>query len=179
MFYNLYYNKHCFDKFIHFGSGAELNTPSNPYGLSKKIINDLIKSEHGFFNIRIFGVFDENELNTRFIKSSILKYLNKTPITIHQDKYMDFYYMGDLINLVHEYVIGNPYTSLPKISECSYRKKYKLSDIASFINTLGNYKVPINIVDSAKGDSYIGTTVFNMITIGLEQGIINTYNKLK
>ena len=179
MFYNLYYNKHCFDKFIHFGSGAELNTPSNPYGLSKKIINDLIKSEHGFFNIRIFGVFDENELDTRFIKSSILKYLNKTPITIHQDKYMDFYYMGDLINLVHEYVIGNPYTSLPKISECSYRKKYKLSDIASFINTLGNYKVPINIVDSAEGDSYTGTTVFNMITIGLEQGIINTYNKLK
>ena len=62
MFYNLYYNKHCFGKFIHFGSGAELNNPSDPYGLSKKIINELIKPEPGFYNIRIFGIFDENEL---------------------------------------------------------------------------------------------------------------------
>ena len=76
MFYNLYYNKSHFNKFIYFGSGAELENPSDPYGLSKKIINDLIKYEFGFFNIRIFGVFDENELNTRFIKSSIEKYLN-------------------------------------------------------------------------------------------------------
>ena len=29
MFYNLYYNKAHFDKFIHFGSGAELGTPSD------------------------------------------------------------------------------------------------------------------------------------------------------
>ena len=72
MFYNLYYNKHCFGKFIHFGSGAELNSPTDPYGLSKKIINELIKPEPGFYNIRIFAVFDENELDTRFIKTNIL-----------------------------------------------------------------------------------------------------------
>ena len=179
MFYNLYYNKHCYDKFIYFGSGAELGTPSDPYGLSKKIINDLIKHEHGFFNIRIFGVFDENELETRFIKTNIKKYLNKEPITIYQDKYMDFFYMEDLVNLINDYIIGNPYTSLPKISECSYRTKYTLSDISNFINTLDTYKVPINILDSTIGNPYMGKTTPRLRLIGLEQGIKNTYNQLK
>ena len=82
MFYNLLSNKHCFNNLIHFGSGAELGTPDSPYGISKNIINRIIKHEPNFHNIRIFAVFDENELNTRFIKSSIKKYINKTPIKI-------------------------------------------------------------------------------------------------
>lgn len=176
MFYNLYYNKLCYGKFIHFGSGAELGNPSDPYGLSKKIINDLIEHEPNFFNIRIFGVFDQYELGTRFIKANIKHYLNEESITIYQDKYMDFFYMKDLINLVDYYIKGS---ELPKISECCYEKKYTLSDIASFINTLNTYKVPINILNPEIGNPYIGKTTPNLSLIGLEQGIITTFNKLK
>lgn len=179
MFYNLYYNKSHFNKFIHFGSGAELGTPSDPYGLSKKIINDLIKYEHGFFNIRIFGVFDENELETRFIKSNIKRYLKKQPIIIHQNKKMDFFYMKDLVKVVKEYIIGNPYTSLPKITECSYREKVTLLDVAHIINKLDNYKVPIKLLDSSKCSDYIGNTTPNLSLIGIEKGILETYQKLK
>jgi len=178
MFYNLFYNKAHFGKFIHFGSGAELGTPSDPYGLSKKIINDLIKSESNFFNIRIFGVFDENELDTRFIKASINRYINNEEIIIHQDKQMDFFYMKDLVSLVKQYLQGNS-TFLPKISECSYREKYTLLDIANIINTLSDYKVSIKLLDSSKGVSYIGKTTPNLKVIGLEQGIKEVYNKLK
>ena len=92
MFYNLYYNSHCFGKCIQFGSGAELNKPNTPYGLSKKIINDLIQPEMGFYNVRIFAVFNEDELDTRFIKSNIKRYINKEEIIIHQNKQMDFFY---------------------------------------------------------------------------------------
>jgi len=179
MFYNLYYNKSCFEKFIHFGSGAELENPSNPYGLSKRIINDLIKYEHGFFNIRIFGMFDENELDTRFIKANIKRYINKEEIIIHQNKHMDFFYIPDLISLVNEYIIGNAHTSLSKITECSYREKYTLHDIASIINQLSNYKVPIKVLDSSKGTPYIGSTPPVRKFIGLENGIQQVYNKLK
>lgn len=179
MFYNLYYNKTWFDKFIYFGSGAELGSPSNPYGLSKKIINDLIKYEHGFFNIRIFGVFDENELDTRFIKANIKKYLNKEPIIIHQNKFMDFFYMEDLVSLVNMYVLGNPYTSLPKISECSYRESITLLDIADMINELDTYKVPINVINPGIGASYSGNNTPNLKLIGLKQGLKTTFNKLK
>ena len=37
MFENLFLNKSNYNKFIHFGSGAQYN-PNTPYGLSKKLI---------------------------------------------------------------------------------------------------------------------------------------------
>lgn len=176
MFYNLYYNKHHFNKLIHFGSGAELGQPFTPYGLSKKIINDLIQSELGFYNIRIFGVFDKNELDTRFIKSNIKRYINKEPIIIHQNKHMDFFYMKDLVFLVDYYIKEN---HLPKVAECSYQEKYTLLDIANIINQLSDYKVPIEQLDFAIGDSYIGVTTPDLKFLGLKQGILETYHKLK
>jgi GDP-L-fucose synthase len=175
MFYNLYYNKLHFNKFIHFGSGAELGQPNDPYGLSKKIINELISSEPDFYNIRIFGVFDENELDTRFIKNNIKHYLNKEEIIIHQNKLMDFFYMEDLITLVKHYIKEN---HLPKIAECSYPEKYSLLDIAHLINNLSNYKVPIKQLDLIEGKAYIGKTSLDLGYVGLEQGIKEVYNKL-
>jgi UDP-glucose 4-epimerase len=176
MFYNLYYNKHKFDKLIHFGSGAEKGNPSDSYGLSKKIIYDLTKNITNFYNIRIFAVFDENELNTRFIKNNIKRYINKEEIIIHQDKLMDFFYMEDLVTLVKHYIEEN---HLPKVAECSYTKKYSLLNIANIINNLSNYKVPIKQLDSTTGQPYIGKTYTNLSYIGLEQGIKEVYNKLK
>jgi nucleoside-diphosphate-sugar epimerase len=176
MFYNLYYNKLHFNKFIYFGSGAELGQPNDPYGLSKKIINELISPEPDFYNIRIFGVFDENELDTRFIKNNIKYYLNKEEIIIHQNKLMDFFYMKDLITLIKHYIKEN---HLPKIAECSYIKKYSLLDIAYLINNLSDYKVPIKQLDSTEGKAYIGKTSLDLNYIGLEQGIKEVYNKLK
>lgn len=176
MFYNLYYNKSCFGKFIHFGSGAELGQPNTPYGLSKKIINELIQPELNFYNLRIFAVFDENELDTRFIKGNIKRYLNKEEITIHQDKQMDFFYMGDLVKLVKHYIDEN---HLPKVTECRYSQSIKLSDIANLINNLSNHKVPIKILDSAEGKPYTGNTYKDLPYINLKQGILNTYNRLK
>ena len=176
MFYNLLNNKHCFGKLIHFGSGAELGIPIDPYGLSKNIINKIINTEPNFYNIRIFGVFDENELDTRFIKTNIKKYINKEEIIIHQDKQMDFFYMKDLIKLV-KYYIKEPH--LPKVAECSYVKKYSLLDLANIINSLSDYKVPIKQLDSTIGSTYIGKTYTNLPYIGLKLGIKETYNKLK
>ena len=176
MFYNLYYNQHCFRKLISFGSGAELGQPTDPYGLSKKIINEFLKPEINFYNLRIFAVFDENELNTRFIKSNIKRYINKEEIIIHQDKLMDFFYMEDLIKLVKHYIEEN---HLPKVAECSYAKKYSLLDIANIINNLSDYKVPIKQLDSTTGQSYIGKTYTNLPYVGLKQGIKTVYNKLK
>ena len=178
MFYNLLNNKHNFNKFIHFGSGAELNMPTDPYGLSKNIISRIIDSEPNFYNIRIFGVFDENELDTRFIKNSIKRYINKQSIEIHQDKLMDLFYMKDLIKLVKYYIKHNK--SLPKNIDCIYDACIKdyLSDIANIINNLSNYKVKINIGEG-KGKNYVGSNnPLNIEWIGLEQGIKKTYKQL-
>jgi GDP-L-fucose synthase len=180
MFYNLLNNKHCFSKLIHFGSGAELNMPSDPYGLSKNIISRIIDNEDNFYNIRIYGVFDKNELDTRFIKSNIKRYINKQPIEIHQDKLMDFFYMEDLVKLVKCYTRQGRthYLHLPKNIDCTYETDPSLSDIANIINNLSNYKVKINIGEG-RGKDYVGyLNPLNIKWVGLEQGIKKTYKKL-
>ena len=175
MFYNLLNNKHCFGKLINFGSGAELGMPSDPYGLSKNIISKIIDNEDNFYNIRIYGVFDENELDTRFIKSNIKRYINKESIEIHQDKLMDFFYMEDLVELVKHYIYKN---NLPKNIDCTYSKYTSLLDISHIINNLSTYKVKINI-GKGKGKKYIGNPILlNIKWVGLKQGIKETYKNI-
>tara|TARA_R110000796_G_scaffold138276_3_gene254404 strand:+ start:157 stop:918 length:762 start_codon:yes stop_codon:yes gene_type:complete len=176
MFYNLLNNKHCFNKLIHFGSGAELEMPTDPYGLSKNVINKIINQESNFYNIRIFGVFDKDELDTRFIKNCIKCYINNEPIKIYQNKFMDFFYMEDLIKLIKYYIYKE---NLPKNIDCTYGKNTSLLDIAHIVNSLSSHKVEINIGEG-KGKNYTGSPILlNIKWIGLKQGIKETYNKLK
>lgn len=177
MFYNLTANKNKFSKLISFGSGAELGYPSTPYGISKHIINKIIDTEPNFYNIRVYGVFGVNELNTRFIKNNIIKYLNKEPLIIHQNKYMDFIFIDDLIKVV-EHVIQNPAEST---SEAIYIEPYSLLDIASMINDLSNHKSEIIVEQEELGVPYVGylySFQYQLDYTGLKKGIEKVYKKL-
>lgn len=178
MYYNIMAHRKNFHKLLHFGSGAELTLPDSPYGISKKVIANSISEIDNFFNLRLYAVFDANELDQRFIKSNIIRYLKKYPIIIHQDKFMDFFYMGDLCRVV-DYYINNDVSILPKSAECGYEKKYLLSDIANIINNLDNYKVPIVIENEGLLQDYTGKESLNIDFQGLEEGIKTTYNQLK
>jgi len=176
MYYNLISHKNKFKKFIHFGSGAELFAQNTPYGLSKHVIKESILEKNNFYNLRIFAVFDENELDSRFIKSNIKRYINKESIIIHDDKFMDFFYMEDLILLVEKYINND---NLNKEIECIYNNPYKLSDIANFINNLEEYKVDI-IIENNNSKNYIGEyNNLEMEYYGLVEGIKKVYNFLK
>ena len=179
MYDNLMHCRNKFGRLIHFGSGAEEFSDS-PYGFSKHIINRLMKLDPKSVNIKIYAVFDANELDTRFIKNNIQRYINREDMIIHQDKKMDFFYMKDLISLV-EWLINQREEEFP-IQEinCSYLEKNTLTQIAKMINSLSDYKVNIKIENEGQGDDYCDThpiMPFNLI--GLEQGIKETYNKLK
>jgi nucleoside-diphosphate-sugar epimerase len=179
MYDNLMHCRNKFGRLIHFGSGAEKFLDS-PYGFSKHIINRLMKLDPKSVNIKIYAVFDANELDTRFIKNNIQRYINCEDMVIHQDKKMDFFYMKDLISLV-EWLINQRKEEFP-IQEinCSYLEKNTLTQIAKMINSLSDYKVNIKIENEGQGDDYCDThpiMPFNLI--GLEQGIKETYNKLK
>jgi len=178
MYYNLLQHKSNYGKLIHFGSGAEYYNPESPYGLSKRIIAKSILKQDRFYNIRIFGVFDENELDTRFIKSNIIRYINKEPMLI-QNKKMTFFYMKDLIKLI-TYYIETADSHLLKEANCSYINSISLHDIANMINELSDYKVPI-YMDTAMVSDYESklNTPYGLHYIGLANGIQETYNKLK
>lgn len=176
MYYNLLQCRSSYKKFIYFGSGAELYDRENPYGSSKYVMSQSIKDKENFFNLRIFGVFDENELDTRFIKSNIKRYINKQSIEVYEDKYMDFIYMPDLIRIVDEYINKD---NLPKQIDCVYNKTCSLTRIAQIINNLSDYTVDIKI-NKVNGKNYIGSGIQILIDfIGLEDGIKQVFEKLK
>jgi GDP-L-fucose synthase len=174
MYYNLLDNRSHFDKLINFGSGAELYLKDTFYGLSKHIIRQSILGINGFYNLRIFGVFDENELETRFIKGNILRYLRKEPIQIYEDKRMTFFHMSDLVELVTSYINGD---LTDKEVECAYDANHSLLDISDMINTLSDYKVPIVVQSDIMGTYYIGWN--SSIGDKLSERIVEVYNKLK
>jgi GDP-L-fucose synthase len=177
MIFNLHENKHTFNKLITFGSGAEIFQPNTSYGISKKAIAEIVNATENWYNLRIFGVFDQNELSTRFIKGNILRYLRKKPMMLHGDKIMDFYYMNDLMTLLDHYIQT---TTLDKTVNCSYNEKYTLTYLANFINNLDNHKVPVIIESTGDLQFYCGNAHNVSITeVGVKQGIINTFNYLK
>jgi GDP-L-fucose synthase len=175
MYYNLLSCGDHFNKFIYFGSGAEEHNTF--YGLSKKAISKSIQNKDNFYNLRIFAVFDENELDTRFIKTNIKKYINGKPIEIFRNRQMDFFYMEDLVTLVKHYIFND---NLPKEINCCYSYSLYLSDIAIRINDMSYHNVYINILNSPQDNKYTGKfTDLGLRYVGLEQGIKNVYNNLK
>ena len=180
MYSNLMANEKFFDRLIHFGSGAELNNPSDPYGLSKSIIAKLMQPHQKRLNLRIYGVFDENELDTRFIKSNILRYINREDFVLHEDKLMDFIYMQDLVAIIRSVLRQqkNGYQWTQDVIDCVYKQKYKLSEILQIINELSDYKVTIPDAPYAK-ENYIGSMSWIHIDSRLSEAIKDVYHKLK
>ena len=175
MFYNLLENKNHFGRLLSFGSGAEFNQPYSHYGLGKNIINNFITYESEFYNIRIFATFDENELDSRFIKANIKRYINRQPIEIFENKFMDFFYMKDLIKIVKYYIEEK---KPAKTISCSYFKKTTLLDVANIINNLSDYKCEIDIKTNKNASAYSGLATLDLDFIGLEKGIKEVWKKL-
>jgi nucleoside-diphosphate-sugar epimerase len=179
MYYNLHQlrNKH-FKKFITFGSGAELYSTHTPYGFSKQVIAKSISETDNFYNLIIFALFDKTEWETRFIKANIKRYINKVPLVIHQNKYMDFFHMDDFLKIIDFYVNNE---NCAKSINFSYEKKYSLYDVASIINSLSDYKVDIVIDNKEESSNYCGDYNLNFTNInlyGLLKGIEKTYQDL-
>lgn len=179
MYDNLMRCRDKFNRFIHFGSGAE-DLANTPYGFSKRIINQLMKLDPKSVNVKIYAVFDENELNTRFIKGNILHYINNENIVIHQDRKMDFFYMKDLVALI-EWLINQREEEFPTQEiNCSYIEKFTLSQIAEMINSLDNHKVDVVIENKYQGIDYCDIhPVMPFKLIGLKEGIKEVYTILK
>lgn len=177
MYYNLLQCRDHYGKMIHFGSGAELYASNRPYGFSKSVIRKSILNREGFYNIRIFGVFDENELDTRFIKSNINRYIKGEDIVIHKDKAMDMFYMRDLVKIVDHYIRNE---NLPKEIDCTYAQTKKLTEIANIINQLSDHNSNIVLQSMETDQDYKGKhTDLALDFVGLEEGIKTVYQKLK
>lgn len=177
MYLNLLSHRDRYNKFINIGSGAEKSYPDSFYGLSKKTIASSILDKENFYNLRIYGIFDEYELDRRFIKSNINRYIAKNNLIINQNKYMDFIYFDDFISILTQYINFN---TMPKNMDCVYKDKYTLTDIGEMVNKLDDYSISIEVKNTGDDNNYIGEYYnINLDYIGLADGIHRTYRKLK
>ena len=91
-----------FNKFIYFSSGAALQDPLTPYGLSKHMIEKEIDKLRDAYYLRIWGCYGPHELPTRF--SAICK--RDGHVVIQKDKYFDFVNIKYVNKIVQLYVLG-------------------------------------------------------------------------
>jgi len=91
-------------KLLYFSSGAALRgtPPTDPYGLSKWIIDRRIETIPDAYSLRIWGCYGPDELPTRF--SAVCK--RDGHIVIERDRYFDFIDIEDVRKIVYEYVHG-------------------------------------------------------------------------
>ena len=193
MFFNLLEHKDRVGTIINLASGAEYDRskpipyggnilkcfPQDYYGMAKNIIARHVQTTP-MNNLRLFGVFGADEAPERFIKRSILRYLDKQPIEIHQDRQWDLFYIEDFLTVL-DWVIDNNkvyhdfdlvYGGIPKA----------FSDVATTINSLGEHSVPVNVLDHKLGMPYLGNPTYllnlKLPLKGLAQGIKEVYNDL-
>jgi len=136
-------------KIIYFSSGAAVrgNPPTDPYGLSKWIIDKRISQIENAYTLRVWGCYGSGEPDphNRDRFKTICK--QNGHISIDKDKYFDFVDIKDVMKVVFEYTIGYRTSK-----ECNlvYPEKLKLSDWAK------KFGATYEITDQTElGESYI------------------------
>ena len=136
-------------KLLYFSSGAGVrgDPPTDPYGLSKWIIDRRVEHLSNTYTLRIFGCYGSGEIDphNRDRFKTICK--QNGHIIIDKDKYFDFVDIEDVRKVVCDYING---TRSDKTCDLVYKEKKLLSEWATY------FGATYDIVDkSGLGDSYI------------------------
>lgn len=159
MYYNLAMHSDLYGKMIWFGSGAEYGRqrplvkiteqefgrciPADSYGFALFQMSLHTLASDNIYNFRLFGIFGKYEnWQKRFISNGICKALLGYPLTIRQNRIMDYLDVKDLSKIVG-WGINN------KIPEHAYNitsgKSYSLLDLAHQILERTNKSLPVYI----------------------------------
>jgi len=138
-------------KVIYISSGAALlgKPPTDPYGLSKWVIEQRIKHLPNVYCLRIWGCYGPGELPSRFSA----KCKRDGHVVIPKDRFFDFVSIKTVRTIVHEYVTSKK--KLVKYSDLVYPKKMLLSEWADF------FGATYEIQDTSElGESYVSNRYF-------------------
>jgi nucleoside-diphosphate-sugar epimerase len=136
-------------RLIYFSSGAGVrgNPPTDPYGLSKWMIDKRIQQIKDAYTLRIFGCYGSGEPDphNRDRFKTICK--QNGHIIIDKDKYFDFVDIEDVRKVVYEYIHGK---RTEKECDLVYKDIKLLSEWAT------EFGATYTITDTSElGESYI------------------------
>lgn len=151
--------------------------PEDFYGFSKYLITQRCRQLNHVYNLRFFNVFGTQTPDNMFTSANIKNYISKKEMVIFKDKLMDFFGINDTKKIIDLYLTKD--ANLPKELNLVYENKLKLSDVATMINELSDYKVPISIREPGMDKSYCGDGLklkeLGIKFDGLEKEIKNCY----
>lgn len=190
MFQNLASHSDKFKLMINFGSGAEFDRsgvidkvseeelferlPQDYYGLVKNLIaRNIFDNYQNIVNFRLFGCFGPRENPQRLIKSCYTKLMSGQDAFIHQNKEMDYIFVGDLCRILKFYLSSD--RELPKDINVCYDQKITLHDIAIMVKNFTKSKNDVIIENPNNGKPYTGNSQglqgLNLDLLGVEGGI--------
>lgn len=125
MFFNLERCKDYYGRMYYFGSGAEYDMqhyipkmrenyfgthiPADPYGFSKYVMSKMCSKSENIYDLRLFGVYGKyEEWERRFISNAICRALKDKDITLRQNVYFDYLWVGDLCDIMSWFVENRP-----------------------------------------------------------------------
>lgn len=166
MFANLYRNRSKFGRLINMGTGNEFDTvfdntnvsedtlfgrmPVASYGYAKNLIARTVMTTPNMVNMRLFGVFGNNEGPTRFFKR--LKAATQ-PFHIFQDHVFDFIWVKDLFPII-DMLVSTNYTH--QSINCVYPEKYRLSEMSRMFADIHGIDTDLIMVDSVSDINFSG-----------------------
>lgn len=168
MYMNLSRHNDMYGKMIWFGSGAEYGRqeaivkvsehdfdkllPSDDYGFCLHQMSQNTKQSDNIYNFRLFGIFGKYEIwKSRFISNAICKGLYGYPISIRQDRVMDYLHIDDLCKIA-EWACENQ----PKHHDynATSGKSYHLKELADIVNSQLDVKVPVMVTKDGMASEY-------------------------
>lgn len=167
MFCNLEKYHELYGKMIYYGSGAEYGRenavlaveedlgkviPKDTYGFCLHQMNQYARASDNIYNFRLFGIFGKYELwERRFISNAICKAICGYPITIRQERCMDYLYIDDLCKITEWAITENlQYHDYNAVSGNSYF----LSELANNVNEVLGTNVPIYVAKEGRSGEY-------------------------
>jgi nucleoside-diphosphate-sugar epimerase len=168
MIRNLYANKDKFKRLINVASGYEFDhflsnnlvheheiehvLPRASYGMGKNIVSRIVRGTDNWVNLRLFGMFHEDESDIRFFKK--LKSGTGT-FTIDIDRKFDFVYLEDVLPMFDLALEGN---LKHKCVNLVYPEKYWMSELVKYFCETHN--LDREVVVNSQGDNHY-TGAFN------------------
>lgn len=170
MFYNLAANSARCGKLLVIGSGAiydmrhyrpkmredyfGAHIPADDHGFSKYVCGKYIESSANIVDLRVFGIFGKYEDHgIRFISNMICKALFDLPLTIKQNRRMDYICAEDLAPVLEHFLAND---AAYKAYNVTPDRSVELLDLARKVLEVSGKDLPIKVAEPGMGPEYSG-----------------------
>jgi len=170
MFFNLARNENKFKKMIYLGSGLiydlryykskmmegyfDEHVPEDEGGFSKYIISKYIEKHKNIIELRIFGIFGKYEdYAIRFISNLLCKAIYDLPLTMNQNRVLDYIYIDDLMPILDYFIEHETKSNIYNITP---DQSVKLLDLAKKIKDISQKDIEIKVAKDGLGAEYTG-----------------------